>query len=511
MSDTLTNALAQSARSGSVLDGIAHPAVVNPLAGYGSAAGIVGQMQGLDESYAHQALGQAYQGAVDKATGKFDPLKFNQLVAADPRAARMAGAGIESSQGLQGQQQSLANVRNAAVNSAITAALAEPDNANLPAAVVAQTQRLVNAGVIPQDAMHAALLDLPSDPAQLRQRLETLRVQGLPPELAQQNIYGRPFTQTGPGGVTIGGVQSPKTGAVSAQPGQGVPQGMSPESSNEIIQIGTNTDNSPRMGTKQQGINLAQGRDANDNGPGGALGTGRLPPALRNPQAPGAAPSPAPAPGFTVGQGPAAAAAQTTTGTASAGSFQGITADAVKARSQDALLSTMLGDAQGFRPGPGADIAQSIKRSIVGIGAQFGTSFGIDPDKLAKQESLQKIGNQLADAQGAGSDARLRVSEGANPSAHNTPAGLDLIIRQLRGNTDYLRARAQLAASYPNKADISGFESQIGANLDPRVFQYERLQPSQRKDYFNGISDKAAFVKAHDWASTHGLLGDVGG
>ena len=171
----------------------------------------------------------------------------------------------------------------------------------------------------------------------------------------------------------------------------------------------------------------------------------------------------------------------------------------------------MLSEAQGFRPGPGADLAATVKRTILGLGAQFGSTFGVDTDKLAKQESVAKIANQLADAQGAGSDARLRVSEGANPSLHNTPAGLDLIIRQLRGNTDYLRTRQQLAAAYPDKADVEGFESKVGANLDPRVFQYERLQKQQKWDYFQGLTDKDAFIKAHDWAAAQKLIGGGGG
>jgi len=185
-------------------------------------------------------------------------------------------------------------------------------------------------------------------------------------------------------------------------------------------------------------------------------------------------------------------------------------AQGTKARSQDALLATMLGEAQGFRPGPGADLAATIKRTILGAGAQFGTNFGIDTDKLAKQESVVKIGNQLADAQGAGSDARMRVSEGANPSVHNTPAGLDLIIKQLRGNTDYLQARQKLAAAYPEKDKIEDFEAKIAANLDPRVFQYQRMEgPDQRKAYFETIApaDRAAFKRAHKWAADNGLIG----
>ena len=115
------------------------------------------------------------------------------------------------------------------------------------------------------------------------------------------------------------------------------------------------------------------------------------------------------------------------------------------------------------------------------------------------------MANQLADAQGAGSDARMHVQQGANPSSHNTPAGLSLIVGQLRGNIDYLKAREQLAAAWPDKSDNTGFESTIGAHLDPRAFQYSRLTPQQKTDYFKGIADKDAFITAYNWAKTHQL------
>ena len=70
MSDTLTNALAQSAHSQSVLAGIQNPAVVNPLAGMGSAISAVGGMQGLAAKQGEQLVGQALQQATDAADGK---------------------------------------------------------------------------------------------------------------------------------------------------------------------------------------------------------------------------------------------------------------------------------------------------------------------------------------------------------------------------------------------------------------------------------------------------------
>jgi hypothetical protein len=489
---------------------------------------LIANQNALRDQNAQKAIGQIYQQAYNPLTQSYDMGKINQGIAQSPQALGNAQKLIQGAGEATGAQTSantaqfkLDASKYATVNDALTAALAG-DDAGLQGRLVLQAKRLIDAGVIPQDVMLRQMASLPSDPTQLRTALTTMHTQSLPAEQREGVLYGKPITQTGPGGVTIGGTVDPRTGAVTPAPSQrGLAQGQTPGDLNTIVKIGTNPDGSDRMGTQRQAQNLAEGRDANDNGPNASpLGTGRLPTALRNPNrpapaggtgdtAPDADPaaSPAPAqPGFTVGQGPATSAAQSATGSASSAKFQDIVSQGVKARSQDALLATMASEAQGIRTGPGADMAGNAKRIILGLGAQFGTSFGVDTDKLAKQESVVKIANQLADAQGAGSDERLRVTAGANPSLYNTPAGLDLIIRQLRGNADYARVRQQLAATYPNKADIEGFEAKHGANLDPRVFQYERLNPSQKADYFNGLSDKAAFIKAHDWAAAHGVL-----
>jgi hypothetical protein len=50
----------------------------------------------------------------------------------------------------------------------------------------------------------------------------------------------------------------------------------------------------------------------------------------------------------------------------------------------------------------------------------------------------------------------------------------------------------------------------VGSNLDPRTFQYDRMTPAQKTTYFNNLPDKAGFIRAHDWAAAHGLLGGVG-
>jgi hypothetical protein len=109
---------------------------------------------------------------------------------------------------------------------------------------------------------------------------------------------------------------------------------------------------------------------------------------------------------------------------------------------------------------------------------------------------------------GAGSDARFNVVSAANPHEELSPAGVDLILRQLQGNTDYIRARASLAAKYSDKANYPAFQESI-KELDPRVFQLSRMTEDQRTTYWKNLKDTdqkqlgAAIKKAKDM----GVLG----
>jgi hypothetical protein len=494
-----------------VLEGIANPPQINVLGSINAGTQAASNMYDLRAKQAKQAAGEAYQGAINKDTGELDANEFRRRLAASGPAAMAAGESLLNIQTISSNQLDQMKAK-AAWTSHNAGILADQPNPTQQDAIAVLHKGLTD-GILTPTEFQRQVSQLPTDAAGLRNWAAQHRANAQTVEQQIQLRYGVPFKQTGPDGSTIGGTQDIRTGAVSGPPQAGLPLGQEPSDLNRIVKIGTNPDGTDRMGTQRQAQNLAQGRAADDDGPQGAspLGTGRLPAALTNPAAPKPAPAAtAPAPGFNVGQPTSAAAAGTATGTASAAKFQDIVAQGVKARSQDALLATMLSEAQGFRPGPGADAVSQIKRTVLGLGAQVGTNFGIDEKKLAQQESVVKIGNQLADAQGAGSDARLKVSEGSNPSIHNTPAGLDLIIRQLRGNADYQLVRQQLAADYPHKDKIEDFEAKIGANLDPRVWQYERLKPEQRTDYFNGLTDKDTFIRAHDWATSHKLLGRGG-
>lgn len=243
----------------------------------------------------------------------------------------------------------------------------------------------------------------------------------------------------------------------------------------------------------------------------GAFGPngGRLapPPALLNPNRSQAAAAPASGGPVVTGQSPAQLANQTTQGAQAAAGFNNITEQGNRARMQDAQLATMENDLNQFSSGTGAGKTLDFKRALVSWAPGLAVSLGVDPTKVAANESFNKLAAQIADAQGAGSDARLAVNQEANPSAHLSPEGASLIIKQLRGNADYLRAQQQLAVKYPDKTDYNGFSAQVTNNLDPRAFQFARLSPEQKRTYFNSLGDgKEQFKKAYLWSKEQGLL-----
>lgn len=180
-------------------------------------------------------------------------------------------------------------------------------------------------------------------------------------------------------------------------------------------------------------------------------------------------------------------------------------AAATQAQGQQAMLANMLSDTKQFMPGPYAETIKNIRARLAPI-------FGVNETALAGADSFDKLAAQLSISQGAsvgaGSDARFSVVTAANPHPGMSAAGVDLVLRQLQGNADYIQARQRLAQDWPAKADYNGFVDSV-RQLDPRVFQYERLQPGkQRSDFLDSLDarDQRTFVAAHKWAEDKSLI-----
>lgn len=455
--------------------------------------------------------GQAMQQAIDPATGQLDPGRLGQLVRNLPPeqaaavAPALAAAATNKGQQLENQTADfgLKLKQVQAMRGTLATLSADPELTQ--GAVLAGMGKLIDQGLATHSGMAAQLSDMPSDPAALRQwaRMHALQMQDAATQL--QTLAGRNVT------VDQGPVQQPFVersaflGGGLSPAGPGVEMGLSPSELARPTPLAPTATGAPRTGTAGQFL-----QEAGAPLPGPNRPSYGLPPSLRNPAraAPATAPGAAPggAPGIVSGLPPAQQSALESTGRSSADQFAGYSKAGADAQSQSAILGSMLSDAQRFDTG--MDYKNQAATFVTRQAPAIGRLLGIDPGKVEAKEGFDKLASQIANAQGAGSDARLAVFQAANPSSHLSPGGLDMIIRQLQGNSDYLQAKANLAASYPNKADAQGFESQIRQQLDPRAFAFDRMQPAQREAFIKGQSpeDQKQIRTAYRNAGRLGLL-----
>jgi len=531
----LENLLQSSGRSSSVLGAIANPAQVNVLGAYGAAADTAGKIYGVQDLQSQKAWGEALQQSTGP-DGVTDYQKASAIAAQNPLAAMGMMKGLTGSTALSGAVQTQGTARNQMLTDAMSSALNAPDD-QLHDAVVAGTQKLVASGALTQEQAHRALLNMPSDPAQLRTQMERNRISLLPPGMQQPAIYGAKGTTTDANGNIIGTSQSLQSGAVTqAQPtGTGPYQGMSPEQRNTIVQVPypqfledgkTPNPNWGRTFPMKAG-DLIPILPTTPPGQGGGVPASLRPkPAAGGQPAPNAQPAPAPGgqPSAQPAAAPAAPAAPATPATSvgtgpspadieqqkadaanNAATFQDISNRAVASRDRSSILGNMLGDTTQFSTGALSKITGNLRNVAISLGMP-----GINVEGQSAKESFNKLAAQLAQAQGAGapSDARQAMAVSANPHEELSPAGADLMIRQLQGNEDYLQARAKLAGS-GDQRDIKKFENETGVKLDPRAFQFARMKEgSQRKTWFNSLSktDQAKVTQSYNFAHDQGLV-----
>ena len=442
-------------------------------------------------------------------------------VAAPPNPLQQVGqvAGIANAfaqnkllgQSLETEQQALAATRMRALGGIAIPALKEYDPQN-PASASRVVEALhvgidsaVANGTLDKNTAQQLYQGIAAtkSPQDLMGRVQQFALMGIDPDTALSRIYGQPGVMSDNQTLQPGIVRDPMMGGGFTPVGQGVRQFPSPS---ELIQ---RVPGPPGPGGAPTSVPLISVTPPGLAGPAASsLGDGRLTPALRNPANPAAPPMASPTGQVTTGLGPAESAALGATGTQGAARFSEIADQGVAAQAQDAILGNMETEAAQFSMGTGQDRIKNFQKATLRFAPGVARAFGIDEKSVAANESFDKLAAQIADAQGAKSDARLAVTQSANPGSTLTPEGARLILSQLRGNADYNKARATLAANWSNKADQAGFEQQA-KNLDPRAFQMLRMTPEQQRTFFTNLNaaDKASVKKAWSWASEQGLVG----
>ena len=512
------NDLIEASRSGGSLPA---SVVVNPLQAQLGAAQTANTIFGVREKQAQQAAGQAFLDSINPDTGQPDQTKYLQLLKANPLTAMRA---LEQAQQGQTLDHNTYVTHVARINNGmgrIAQLLADhPGGPPADALQAAIKEQLDQGNLTPQQAQMLSG-QVSNDPQANQGLLIRSLVGGLdakgrldavkPPVTVRDTGAGFVPTVTSPQATTT---QQP---TITTGPG-GVPKSLTPTETfdaqkylQEPVEFPDQT--SPGgifKGTRLQwfqkmGVDPKMFYPAVPGGagvPGAPPGTG-LPSTLRNPAAtPPAVPAAAP------GSPAAPAAAPNPAGqpipvpaASDLDYFRDVSARGVASRDRSAQLGNMLGDAAQFTTGPLAGIQSKLRNAGIAIGIP-----GINVEGQSAQESFNKLASAIALAQGSASDAKLNVATSANPHQELSPAGVQLIVKQLQGNEDYIQARAKLAANY--NGTQRKFESEVASNLDPRAFQFARMEPAERQTWYKNLkkADQEAVQKSYNWAHEKGLI-----
>ncbi|HEY2417119.1 MAG TPA: hypothetical protein VGH84_04315 [Steroidobacteraceae bacterium] len=471
-----------------------------------------------------------------------DYQKAQSIAAQDPQAAMGMATNLQNASNIRGQQISQGVARNTAVNNAIIGAL-NGDDAGLHDRVVNGFNGLVANGVMTQDEATRSALRLPADPTQLRGQLQQIQTSLAPPDLQQQQIYGKPFTGTAPGGATIGGTTNIRTGVPTAPPQPGVLQGMTPAEAAQPV-TWTDKNNVMQHTTLQEygaAINSGNARgpayDANGRPVQGTGGTGAgsggsstappPPPAHSQIRSPGAYQPP----GSNATPPPAAApapAATATPATPQPASLSGPTSATLAQQQQDQALygqDTAQMGAMNKRSiaGKAALDALELARSGPGTGGfarayAFAQAQGIplpnvsDPNAYSSQAAWQVLAKNLLrfaqdSSKGSNTDLGLETQLHSNANAEDMlPAANRHVVIQDMGVL-----RQQMAMVKGQDSSGTGYRDRtknFPTDTDRNAFAWDLMTPSERQNYYESIKkNPAALAK---WNKSMQIAKDTG-
>lgn len=500
-------------RETNVLNSIANPTVVNPLAAMSSAMQTARGVYDVRQQQANQAVGQAYQGAID-AQGNLDPQRFRQnLAQAGPVAAMAAGEGLQNIQNIGSNQYQMDVSRRNIVNGIAVSALGITDPQQQQDYLSRQGGLLIRNGIMPPEQVLNAFGAMPTDPAARRQYLEGIRVQTLPPDQQQGAIYGTPLEPiTGPGG----GITQPVRGTpaqgygLSTAPGS-VAQGLTPAQSSQLDTVNMPDGTTLQMphGTATVLLQNETMRRLNPQlvtgGGGGAaaspnanINQGFGPNAGRNQP-----PATSPLPGIGSTAPPGQVESQRTAAEGATGRGSQLIQQQQAATSIKPILAGMDQDLTAM-----GDSGTSSK--TLGTLRQVLLRWGLTPEQAdvsspqAAQEQFVKFASQLQAAQlgqigGIPTDNRQELTQASNPSLVLSTAGNRGIIHVLQGNQDAIET---MGNSWVNSDDykrnpgsFDTWRSQFttkdnatGGQFDPRVFWFNRMTGDEQKAYAQNMA-----------------------
>lgn len=144
--------------------------------------------------------------------------------------------------------------------------------------------------------------------------------------------------------------------------------------------------------------------------------------------------------------------------------------------------------------GPTFEVEKKLNQLTSRLGG-FGVT--MTPEQLKAGESFDKIANQISTSQagnlGAATDAGRHMVVGANPSTSMSSYGREGVIDMLHGNQDAIdRSRKNWLKARANGAKVGSFDQFMdiaGEQIDPRVFQYNRMSGPNQHKFLDNMGD----------------------
>jgi hypothetical protein len=370
------------------------------------------------------------------------------------------------------------------------------------------TAQAVQQGWITPDIANSEIANMPTDPAQIPQYLQSLntRIQDAAGQFSK--IYGEPTTINN-GNSIVPVTASPLTGI--RRIGADIPVQTSPSERLSLVP-GTNAQGQPTVTpagviAQQAGMNPLTGVPATaPNQPVNQL----------QPYPQGQAPVPAaqaPATGSSVVTGPspgaleanktvgAASGQQLAADTAQEANFQADIVPLQKAR--DALIS--LGTTG---TGPGTEQINEIKSFAQSMG--LGTLAGIDPDKIKNFDEAKKYLTQYASQAGSpNTNDKLAAAFAGNPSVGISNAASVDVLKTAMSLRRMQNAKVRaFQASGEQPATYNQWAAKFNSSQDPVAYGFDMMSPEQRKKYVGGLSqaERQKFVGSLQTATQLGLV-----
>jgi hypothetical protein len=363
------------------------------------------------------------------------------------------------------------------------------------------TQQAVKQGWITPDIAQVEIQNMPTDPAQIPQYLQTLNTRVLDAQGKFTEIYGSPQMITN-GSQTVPASVSPITGIRPI--GAPIQQTLTPQDRGTLVET---TDEQGRTVLRPKGNLLsAAGVDPMTAQP---QQQNRLVPAPAPVERGPALAPPSANPDGGVVTSPPAGQVEAQTKTAAAGAEQ-FGQDVARERNyqadilplekaRDALIS--LGTTG---TGPGTEQLNEVKSFLTSMGI-----VGPDEDVKNFDEARKYLVQYARGAGDTGTNDKLAAAFAGNPSLGiSNAASVDVVktaisLRRLQN----AQVRA-FSSSQQSPADYSKWSTEFNATQDPVAYGFDMMDGAQRLKYFKGLSgeEKNKFLTSLKTAQQLGVI-----